>query len=158
MLRLASLALIILGAAVLVAGCGGDGASKEEFAQDVITARNDTDAGLAQIVEASSFQDLLERMRTAAVDVRGAARDVREADAPEDLEEERDLLAERLLALSDEIISTVETFEAIPEQAQATRALNFEQWDTVQASLASLRREGIDVPALGRHAAQVDQQ
>jgi hypothetical protein len=153
---LATFALLL--AAIALAGCGGGGASKEEFAEDVIAARNDTDAGLSQIVEASSFEDLLERMRTAAVEIRGAARDVREASAPGDLEDERDLLAQRLLALSDEIISTVETFEAIPDQAQATRALNFEQWDNVQASLASLRSEGIDVPALGRHAAEVDQQ
>ena len=151
-------AFYLLLAAIVLAGCGGGGASKEDFAEDVIAARNDTDAGLSQIVEASSFEDLLERMRTAAVEIRGAARDVREASAPGDLEDERDLLAERLLALSDEIISTVETFEAIPDQAKATRALNFEQWDNVQASLASLRSEGIDVPALGRHAAQVDQQ
>jgi hypothetical protein len=148
----------VLLSAILLAGCGGDGASKEDFAQDVIAARNDTDAGLSQIVEATSLEDLLERMKSAAVQIRGAATDVREASAPDDLEEERDLLAERLLALSDEIISTVETFEAFPDQAQATRALNFEQWDNVQASLASLRSEGIDVPALGRHAAQADQQ
>jgi hypothetical protein len=146
----------VLCCALLLGGCGGDSASKDEFAQDVIAARNDTDAGLSQIVEATSLEDLLERMKSAAVEIRGAARDVREAPAPGDLEQERDLLAERLLALSDEIISTVETFEAFPDQAQATRALNFEQWDNVQASLASLRSEGIDVPALGRHAAQAD--
>jgi hypothetical protein len=158
MRQLPVLLAVLLSTALLVGGCGGDDASKEEFAQDVIAARNDADAGLAQIVEASSLEDLLERMKTAAVDIRGAARDVREAPAPGELEDERDLLAERLLALSDEIISTVETFEAFPDQAGATRALNFEQWDNVQASLASLRSEGIDVPALGRHAAQVDQQ
>jgi hypothetical protein len=158
MRQLLALFSVLLSALLLAAGCGGDGASREEFAQDVIAARNDTDAGLSQIVEATSLEDLLERMKSAAVEIRGAARDVRESSAPDDLEEERDLLAERLLALSDEIISTVETFEAFPDQAQATRALNFEQWDSVQASLASLRSEGIDVPALGRHAAQVDQQ
>lgn len=148
----------LLFALLLPAGCGGDGASKEEFAKDVVAARNDTDAGLSQIVEATSFEDLLERMKSGAVAIRGAARDVREAPAPSELEDERDLLAKRLLALSDEIISTVETFEAIPDQARATRALNFEQWDNVQASLASLRSQGIDVPALGRYAAQVNRQ
>jgi len=83
---------------------------------------------------------------------------VRTADAPRDLKDERDLLAQRLLALSDEIISTVETFEAFPQQAQATRALNFEQWNTVQASLASLRREGIEVRALERHKPELKRQ
>ena len=145
-------------AALLLAGCGGDEASKEDFGGAMITARNDTDAGLAQIVQAESWEDLLERMKVAAVEVRGAAADVRKADAPEELEDERDLLAERLIALSDEIISTVETFESFPEQTQSTSALNFEQWNTVQASLASLRREGIKVKALERHKPEIQRQ
>jgi hypothetical protein len=142
--------------ALLVSGCGGSDASKEEFGSAMVTARNDTDAGLAQIVQADSWEDLLERMKVAAVDVRAAAADVRTADAPEELEDERDLLAKRLVALSDEIISTVETFESFPEQSPS--ALNFEQWNTVQASLASLRREGIKVKALERHKPEIQRQ
>ena len=98
------------------------------------------------------------RMKVAAVDVRQAASEVRKTDAPSGLKDERDQLADRLVALSDEIISTVETFEAFPTQAQATRALNFEEWNTVQASLASLRREGIEVPALERHKPELQRQ
>lgn len=143
--------------ALLAAGCGGSEASKEDFGSAMISARNDTDAGLAQIVLADSWEDLLERMKVAAVEVRGAASEVRTADAPEELEDERDLLAERLVALSDEIISTVETFESFPT-AQSTSALNFEQWNTVQASLASLRREGIKVKALERHKPEIQRQ
>ena len=158
MLRSVLFTFALVSALVLLAGCGGSEASKDDFAQDVIAARNDADAGLAQIVQATSFDDLVARMKIAAVEVRAASGDVRTSEAPGDLEDERDLLAERLVALSDEIISTVETFEAIPDQAQATRALNFEQWNTVQASLASLRREGIDVPALERHAPEAQSQ
>jgi hypothetical protein len=157
-LRSVSFTLAIVSALLLLAGCGGSEASKEDFGQSVIAARNDADAGLAQIVQATSFDDLVARMKIAAVEVRAASGDVRTSDAPGDLEDERDLLAERLIALSDEIISTVETFEAIPDQAQATKALNFEQWNTVQASLASLRREGIEVPALERHAPEAQRQ
>jgi hypothetical protein len=148
---------VLLPIAFLVGACGG-GASKEDFTADVVAARNDADAGLKQVVQATSVKDLLERMRIAAVEVRGASTDVREADAPGDLEDERDALAEDLLALSDEIVATVETLEAFPDQAQATRALNFEQWNAVQASLAALRREGVDVPALGRHAPELQRQ
>jgi hypothetical protein len=110
------------------------------------------------VVQATSVDDLLARMKIAAVEVRRAASDVRQSDAPGDLEDERDQLADDLLALSDEIIRTVETLEAFPDQAQATRALNFEQWVTVQSSLAALRREGVDVPALGRHAPELQRQ
>jgi hypothetical protein len=150
--------LVALLAALLFAGCGGSDASKEEFAGAMVSARNDADAGLAQIVEAGSWEDLMARMKVAAVEVRRAAGDVRKADAPSGLEDERDLLADRLIALSDEIISTVETFEAFPDQAQATRALNFEQWNSVQASLASLRREGVKVRALERHKPELQRQ
>jgi len=152
------LIVLALLVALLAAGCGGTEPSKQEFATSMIAARNDADAGLAQIVDASSLEDLMARMKVAAVDVRGAAGEVRKADAPSGLKDERDLLAERLIALSDEIISTVETFEAFPTQAAATRALNFEQWNTVQAALASLRREGIKVKALERHKPEIQRQ
>lgn len=148
-----------VAAAALLAGCGGDGgATKAEFRADVVSARNDADAGLEQIVQATSLDDLLARMRIAAVEVRGAARDVREAGAPKELEDERDALAARLLALSDEIISTVETLEAFPEQAAATNALSFAQWDAVQAELKKLRAQGVDVPALERHKPELQRQ
>ena len=141
----------------LLAGCGG-GASKEDFQQDVVAARNDADAGLRQVVQATSAEDLLARLKIAAVEVRGAASDVRQSEAPGELEPERDQLANDMLALSDEIIDTVETLESFPDQANATRALNFEQWNAVQASLAALRREGVDVPALGRHSPELQRQ
>ena len=150
--------VLVLVSALLLGACGGDEPSQAEFATAMVAARNDADAGLAQIVQASSWEDLMARMKVAAVEVRGAAGDVRKVDAPDDLEDERDLLAERLVALSDEIISTVETFEAFPDQASSTRALNFEQWNTVQASLASLRRAGIKVQALERHKPELQRQ
>lgn len=149
-------ALLALAAALAAAGCGG--ASKEEFQADVVAARNDADAGLKQVVQATSVEDLLARMRIAAVELRRASTDVREADAPDELERERDRLADDLLALSDEIVGTVETLEAFPDQAQATRALNFENWNAVQAALAALRREGVDVQPLGRHAPELQRQ
>ena len=142
---------------VLAAGCGGD-ATKADFRQDVLAARNDTDAGLAQIVKATSAEDLLARMRVAASEVRGAATDVREADAPAELADERDALAARLLALSDEIVRTVETLEAFPDQAATTAALSFEQWNAVQAKLAALRRQGVNVPPLERHKPEPQRQ
>jgi len=137
--------------AVLAAGCGGADATKEDFRRDVLAARNDTDAGLAQIVQATSVEDLLARMRVAAREVRGAATDVREAGAPEELEDERKALSARLLALSDEIAKTVETLVLFPDQAGKTSALNFEQWNAVQAELAKLGKLGVKVPPLERH-------
>ncbi len=157
MLRPVAIASALL-AAVLAAGCGGSNATKADFQRDVLLARNDTDAGLAQIVQASSAEDLLARMRIAAVEVRGASTDVREAGAPKELEDERDALADRLLALSDEIVSTVETLAALPGQAAGTSALSFEQWNAVQAELATLRRQGVNVPPLEPHKPEPQRQ
>lgn len=144
--------------AVFAAGCGGSSATKADFRQDVLDARNKADAGLAQIVDATSAEDLLARMRIGAVEVRGAATDVREAGAPKELEDERERLADRLLALSDEIAATVATLESFPDQAQNTGALNFAQWDAVQAELTSLRKQGVKVPPLERHQPQPQRQ
>lgn len=153
-LAIASTLLVV----VLAAGCGGSEATKENLRQDVLVARNDADTGLAQIVQAASVEDLLARMRIAASEVRGAATDVREAGAPKELEDERDALAAKLLALSDEIVSTVETLEAFPEQAAQTSALNFEQWNAVQAALTKLRAQGVNVPPLGRYKPEPQRQ
>lgn len=157
MLRQVSIVGVLIVATAL-AGCGGSDATKEEFRADILAARNDADAGLEQIVQATSVEDLLARMRIAAVEVRGAATDVREAAAPKDLEDERDALAARLLALSDEIISTVETLETFPEQAASTSALNFTQWNAVQDELAKLRKQGVKVPPLERHKPELQRQ
>ncbi|HEX4929167.1 MAG TPA: hypothetical protein VFV62_00555, partial [Gaiellaceae bacterium] len=86
------------------------------------------------------------------------ATDVREAGAPKELEDERDLLAAKLLALSDEIVSTVETLEAFPQQAAQTSAFNFEQWNAVQTALTKLRAQGVNVPPLGRHKPEPQRQ
>lgn len=143
---------------VVLAGCGGSDATKDDFRQDVLTARNQTDAGLAQIVNAKSIDDLLDRMRIAASEVRSASRDLEEAGAPKELKDERDALAARLLALSDEIASTVQTLESFPDQAAATKALSFEQWNSVQAELKKLRALGVDVRPLERHQPEIQRQ
>jgi predicted nucleic acid-binding Zn-ribbon protein len=142
----------------VLAGCGGSDATKVDFRLDVLTERNQTDVGLAQIVNARSLDDLLERMRIAASEVRSAAHDLEEAGAPKELQDERDALAARLLALSDEIASTVTTLESFPEQAAATKALSFEQWNSVQAELKKLRAQGVDVRPLERHKPELQRQ
>jgi hypothetical protein len=156
-LRLLTIASALL-IAVVAAGCGGSDPTTADFREDVLAARNDTDAGLAQIVLASSVEDLLARMRIAAAQVRTASGDVREAGAPKELEDERAALANRLLALSDEIVSTVQTLEVFPQQAASTNALNFGEWDAVQAELAKLRKQGVKVPPLGRHKPELERQ
>jgi hypothetical protein len=142
----------MLGLSVLLlTGCGGG--SKEDFQQDMVAARNRTDAALAQVTGAKSVDDLLKRMRIAATEVRSAATDVQDADAPNGLADEADGLEQALRALSDEIVKTVNTFVDAPEAIANARGFNFEAWNTVQARLADLRRAGVEVPPLETHKA-----
>lgn len=144
-----SIALSALFAAV-VAGCGG---SEQDFEADIVAARDRAQAGLTQVTAAESFDDLLERLRTAATEVRGAATDVREADAPDDLADEEEALEDALRALSDELAATANTFEESPETFSFARGFDFQAWNLVQDRLADLRRAGIEVPPLERKAA-----
>jgi Tfp pilus assembly protein PilP len=146
-LSLAMLALTVL----LLTGCGGG--SKEDFQSDMVAARNRTDAAITQVVRAKSLDDLLKRLRIAATEIRAAATEVQEADAPDGLADEADGLQQALHQLSDDIVGTVDTFEANQEAISLATGLSFESWDAVQARLADLRAAGIDVPPLERRQA-----
>ena len=143
----------LLAALALVAGCGGDGASKEEFQQDVVDARDRVDAGMAQVVKAGDFDELLSRLEIAADESSKAASDLGEADAPDALQEDKEELQAAMRALAEEILGTVDAFDSLGPTAPITRAINFAAWNTVQAELADLRKAGIAVEPLGRHAA-----
>jgi hypothetical protein len=142
--------MLALGVALL-AGCGGG--SKEDFQQDMVAARNRTDAALTQVVRAKSLDDLLKRMRIAAIEIRAASTDVQEANPPDGLADEADGLQEALHQLSDDIVGTVDTFSQNREAISLAAGLSFESWNTVQARLADLRKAGIDVPPLERRQA-----
>lgn len=142
-----------LAALLVLAGCGG-GASTEEFEKDVVAARDRVDAGLAQVVQAGDFDELLSRLEVAADEARKAASDLGEADAPGSLQEDKRELQEAFRALSEEIVGTVETFDAFGPTAPITRGINFDAWNRVQSELADLRREGIEVPPLARHSGE----
>lgn len=136
---------------VLLGGCGGEGASKEEFEADMVAARDRVDDALEQVTNATSIEDLLARLRIAAAEVRSAATDVEEADAPDDLQDEERALANTLRAFSEEIASTVITLEELEGAAAETRGLDFDGWVQTQKRLAELRKAGIRVPDLERH-------
>ena len=138
----------------LLAGCGGDEASKEEFQQDVVDARDRVDAGLAQVTKAGDFDELMSRLEIAADESGKAASDLGDADAPSALQEDKEELQDAMRALSKEIIGTVEVFDSLGPNAPITRAINFAAWNTVQAELADLRQAGIAVEPLGRHSAE----
>jgi len=140
----------VLGLSLLAGGCGG-GASKEEFEVDMVAARDRVDDALRQVTNASSVDDLVARLRIAAAEVRSAATDVAEADAPGGLADEERELATTLRGFSEEIVSTIDTLEELEGVAAETRGLDFAGWTKTQARLAALRKAGINVPALEKH-------
>jgi hypothetical protein len=142
-----------LAVLALLAGCGGGGASKEDFQQDVVDARDRVDAGLAQVTEAGDFDELLSRLEIAADESSKAASDLGEADAPSELQEDKRELQDAMRALAEEILGTVEAFDSLGPTAPITRGINFAAWNTVQTELADLRQAGIAVEPLGRHSA-----
>ena len=142
--------VVTLLSLVLLGGCGGS-ASREEFRQDVVDARDRVDAGLEQATKASDFNELLDRLEIAAVETRKAATDLSKEGAPGGLRDEKRALEDALRALSEEIVATVETLDGLGADAPITRGLDFARWDEVQARLEALREEGIDVPPLVRH-------
>lgn len=142
---------------MILPGCGGDGASKAEFQQDVVDARDRVDAGLEQATAAGDFDELLDRLEIAAVEVRKAATDLGDAEAPSNLKTDKRELEEALRALSEEILNTTETFDLLGPNVPITRGLNFASWNAVQAELADLRDAGVSVEPLQRHGGETNQ-
>lgn len=145
-----AIALAALPLALFAAGCGGD-ASKEEFQVEIVAARDRVDDALEQVTNATSAPDLIARLRIAAAEVRSAATDVAEAEAPDDLQDEERALVTTLRAFADEIVSTVTALEELEGAAEETRGLDFDGWVETQKRLEEMRKAGIQVPNLERH-------
>lgn len=150
-MRTLQLLAAVTAAVALLVGCGGSGASKEDFQADMVAARDRVDSGLEQVTNATSVEDLLARLRIAAAEVRSAAQDVNEAEAPDGLGDEKRKFETTLRTFSDEIVSTVTTLETFEGAAASTRGLDFQGWNAVQKRLAEFRSQGIRIPPLEKH-------
>jgi hypothetical protein len=151
-LPLALLALLSL----LAAGCGGGGsdtASREEFQQAVVNARDRVDFSLSQITKAKSKDDFLDRMEEASGNIDEAADDLEGVKPPEDFAPETDQLVDALHQLAVDLKATAEQirqpgFEDLLSNAQG---LNFESWDDANRAIAGLAGKGINVRLIQRH-------
>ena len=155
--RLFSTVLVL---AALAAGCSGDD-STDSFEQDVVAARDTADSALANIRRPESSQDLIVRLRTGGDDLATASGTVAASEAPDDLADERRRLAGALSSMSKEMDAAANTIELVQtspagEQGQV-QSLIFDTWDTVNAALAALREEGIDVEPLRRGGGAEDE-
>jgi len=151
---------IVVVLAASAAGCSGDD-SMDSFEQDVVAARDTADSALANIRRPESAQDLILRLRTGGDDLATASGEIASSDAPDDLADERRRLAGALSSMSKELDAAANTIELVQtspagEQGQV-QSLIFDTWDTVNAALAALREEGIDVAPLRRGGGAEDE-
>ena len=152
--RLCGFAILLLLVAV-AAGCSGDD-SKDSFEQEVVAARDTADSAFANIRQPESTQDLILRLRSGRDEIASASGAVGVADAPDGLTEEKRRFVGALSDLAQEFDAAANTVELVQggpagEQGQV-ETLVFDNWEKVQAALAALREEGIEVEPLRRHS------
>lgn len=153
------LTLLLLGvasvaAAIAVGGCGGGGEpSRQEYQASVVKTRDEVDAALAQIQQATSEDDFLDRLEAAGARIDDAAGSLDDAGAPTPLEEENKKLVRALRGLGSELEATAGQVRDLGFETLLGGAagLNFESWDTVNTILGRLRKQGIAVQPLERH-------
>jgi hypothetical protein len=144
----AALGLVLL----LGVGCAGGGGG-DDFETEVRETRDRVDDAMAQIGDATSFEDLLRRLRLGASEVRGASDELGEEDAPDELGTETEELVDACVALSGEMAATATALEDVtPEgSSSAIQGINFRNWNRVQRALTAFRREGVAVDPLNRY-------
>lgn len=144
-------AVALAAAALALAGCGGGDISRADFQQEVVSARNRIDFALEHASQSTDRDMVIDRLDGAAVDIRDAADDLDDVGAPDGFEDEADRLVEAMRVFADEIEGTVDEFEAFRLPLHQLQGLNFTGYTQVQQALLALRRQGIQVPLLGRH-------
>jgi hypothetical protein len=145
---------LFLAVIVVVSGCGGDGTpSVQELERSIMSTRDRVDLVLARITRAQSKNELLERMDEAAAAIEAAAGDLERGGASTGYESDVDKLVDSLRQLSFDVEATADQIRqpGFGDLLTGARGLSFESWDSVNLTLAGLRRKGIDVAPLERH-------
>lgn len=143
----------VAGAVLVVAASGSDPASAAEYEAAVVNTRDRADFALASIQEAQSEEEFLDRLDEAGTLIEDAAGDLDDVVAPARFEDESERLVRRLSQLSADLRGTAaQAREAgFEDLLSGAAGLNFASWDAVNAILAQLRKQGVQVEPLGRH-------
>jgi hypothetical protein len=146
---------LLLAVVVVVSGCGGGGGtpSVQELERSIVSTRDRVDFVLARITQAQSKDELLERMDEAAAAIETAAGDLDRGGASTGYERDVDELVDSLRQLAFDVEATADQIRqpGFGDLLTGARGLSFESWDSVNLTLAGLRRKGIDVAPLERH-------
>ena len=144
---------ILVAVVALAAGCSGGDDDKAAFERVVVSARNTAYSSFAYIKRPESTDDLVRRLRTSGDRLERVSGSVAEADAPDDLADERRQLALALSEMSKEMNAAANSIEFVQESegtgaGAPVESLIFDTWDSVQSVLTDLRGQGIDVEPL----------
>ncbi|CAN5249634.1 hypothetical protein BH20ACT13_BH20ACT13_12610 [soil metagenome] len=144
----------LVAIAVVGLALGGDESttSQGEYQIAVVNSRDRVEFALGRLSKAQTLDEFLERMDEAAETIDDTAGDLDDLGAPSDLASPHERLVDQLGQLAADIQGTADQarlpgFEDILQGAQG---LNFESWDEINAILAQLRRQGIEVEPLAR--------
>jgi hypothetical protein len=140
-------ALLSIGATA----CGGDdSADLQDYEASVVETRNSVDDALANISEAQSRKDFLNRMDQAAVLISRAADDLDDAEVAEGFEDETTELTAALRTLSTDLEQTAAQFRQTPELFNSP-GLAFEGWTRTNEVLRGLAKQDIAVEPIPNH-------
>jgi hypothetical protein len=140
-------ALLSIGATA----CGGDDSSDlQDYEASVVETRNSVDDALANISEAQSRKDFLNRMDQAAVLISRAADDLDDAEVAEGFEDETTELTAALRTLSTDLEQTAAQFRQTPELFNSP-GLAFEGWTRTNEVLRGLAKQDIAVEPIANH-------
>jgi hypothetical protein len=148
---LAAVAVFVLVAAGATACGGGDDSSLEDYEASVVETRNSVDNALANISEAQSRKDFLNRMDQAAVLISRAADDLDDAEVAEGFEDETNELTAALRTLSTDLEQTAAQFRVTPELFSQSQGLAFEGWTKTNEVLRGLAEQDIAVEPIANH-------
>lgn len=156
MIRALVLGLATMLAAGALTACGGGSGttSKEDYSEAVVNVRDRVDFALEQITQGTgTFDELIERMNTAADNIDAAADDFEDAGAAEGFEDESETLIAAFHQLAAGLAGTAHDASqpGMEELVTRTNALQFPAWERANRVLVKLDEQGIAVEPIGSH-------
>ncbi len=138
---------ICLLAALVLAGCGGNGDSREEFEEDVRGAQQELDTQLEELGDVRSPDDVSEALGDAAQTLREQAEELDESEVPDEAEDARDQLVESLRSLAENLEENAETAGdgGASGLLESLQDLDLEAVREFQEALEELREQGFDI-------------
>jgi uncharacterized protein Yka (UPF0111/DUF47 family) len=146
------LPLLLVGAVALT-GCGGSKTvSRQDYTASVTRARDRVDYALAQITQAKTQQEFLDRMQTSADLIDNAANDLHKAGSAQGFDDESTKLVASMHQLAADLAGTSEQIQTPGfEDLFSSKGISFQSWIDINNTLASLTKQGIEVAPLARH-------